>query len=190
MNVVITLGTNGDPAALGPQPANVQVHRFVPQAQVLPLCDAVDLPRRQRHDARRLAHGLPQLVLPQGADQFANAELLAATGAGRTLLPHETQPAQIRRGVVELLENAELRAAAGRLRDELDAMPLPDAAIERIEALCRVTRQRSARRFRSRCSRSAAFVGEADRGVVGRRPPRRRGPSRRSRSARMAWNRW
>jgi UDP:flavonoid glycosyltransferase YjiC (YdhE family) len=136
VNMVVTLGANGDPAALGPQPANIQVHRFVPQAHVLPVCAAVVCHGGSGTMLGGIAHGLPQLLLPQGADQFANAELLAATGAGRTLLAHETQPAQIRSGVVELLENAELRAAAGRLRDELDAMPLPDVAIERIEALC------------------------------------------------------
>ena len=112
MNVVITLGTNGDPAALGPQPANVQVHRFVPQAQVLPLCDAVICHGGSGTMLGALAHGLPLLVLPQGADQFTNADLLAATGASRTLLPDEADPAQIRRCIVELLEDADLRAAA------------------------------------------------------------------------------
>ena len=135
MNVVITLGTNGDPAALGPPPANVQVHRFVPQGRVLPLCDAVICHCGSGTMLGALAHGLPLLVLPQGADQYTNADLLAATGASRTLQPQDTDPGQIRRCIVELLEDAEPRAAALRLRAELDAMPPPDAAIERIEAL-------------------------------------------------------
>ena len=53
----------------------------------------------------------------------------------RTLLPAEVSPASIRRGLEEVLDDGALRAAAGRLRDELDVMPLPGAAIERIEAL-------------------------------------------------------
>ena len=59
VNIVITLGANGDPAALGPQPANVQVHRFVPQAQVLPLCDAVICHGGSGTMLGALAHGLP-----------------------------------------------------------------------------------------------------------------------------------
>ena len=142
VNVVMTLGTNGDPAALGPQPANVQVHRFVPQAQVLPLCDAVICHGGSGTMLGALAHGLPLLVLPQGADQFTNADLLAATGASRTLLPHQSNPEQIRRGIVDLLENAELargrrpaarrdrRHAAARRRDRAGrgAVPVTDVS--------------------------------------------------------------
>ena len=31
-----------------------------------------------------MAHGLPQLMLPQGADQFRNAEIAVRTGAALT----------------------------------------------------------------------------------------------------------
>jgi Glycosyltransferase family 28 C-terminal domain len=36
-----------------------------------------------------LSVGAPQLVLPQGADQFANADAVSAAGAGLVLLPEE-----------------------------------------------------------------------------------------------------
>ncbi len=135
VNVIVTLGASGDPEALGPQPGNVHVHRFVPQALVLPACDMVVCHGGSGTMLGALAHGLPLVVLPQGADQFANADLLAATGAGRTLLSHECDPPLIRRAVTALLVNAGPRAAAARLRDELDAMPAPGVAIARVEAL-------------------------------------------------------
>jgi UDP:flavonoid glycosyltransferase YjiC (YdhE family) len=135
VNLVLTVGVNGDPADLGPQPPHVQVHKFVPQGQILPFCDAVICHGGSGTMLGGLAHGLPQLVLPQGADQFENAALLVAAGAGRTLLPGEADPATIRRGLVEVLGDDALRTAARRLRDELDAMPPPAAAVARIESL-------------------------------------------------------
>lgn len=41
VNVVVTVGSDIDPAELGVQPPNVTVRRFVPQAQLLPYCSAV-----------------------------------------------------------------------------------------------------------------------------------------------------
>lgn len=137
VNVVVTLGANGDPAALGEQPANVHVHRFVPQRLVLPFCDVMVCHGGSGTMLGGVAHGLPQLVLPQGADQFANADLLAATGAGRALLRGDCTPAAIRHAVGELLEHDAVHVAARRLRDELDAMPGPAVAIERVEELAR-----------------------------------------------------
>ena len=39
--LVVTVGRQNDPAVLGPQPDNVVVHRYVPQAILLGQCDAV-----------------------------------------------------------------------------------------------------------------------------------------------------
>ena len=36
VNVIVTVGEDGDPAALGPQPANVHVERYIPQSRLLP----------------------------------------------------------------------------------------------------------------------------------------------------------
>ncbi len=135
VNLIITVGANGDPTALGPQPPHVQVHRFIPQAQILPSCDAIVCHCGSGTMLGAIAHGLPQLVLPQGADQFENAALLTTAGAARALLPGAVDPASVRRELRAVLDDDALRAGARRLRDELDAMPSPEAAIERIEAL-------------------------------------------------------
>jgi UDP:flavonoid glycosyltransferase YjiC (YdhE family) len=69
--------------------------------------------------------GLPQLLLPQGADQFVNAEILTAVGAAQALPNDAQQPGAIGEAVRELLGNAPERQAATRLRDEITAMPSP-----------------------------------------------------------------
>jgi UDP:flavonoid glycosyltransferase YjiC (YdhE family)/quercetin dioxygenase-like cupin family protein len=71
-NLVVTVGPGVDPDRFGPQPPHVLVERYLPHALLLPRCDLVVSQGGAGILFGALAHGLPQLVLPQGADQFAN----------------------------------------------------------------------------------------------------------------------
>ena len=73
VDVVVTLGPGNDPAALGEQPPNVQVAEYIPQAELLPRCAAVVSHAGSGTFLAALAQGVPQLLLPQAADQFLNA---------------------------------------------------------------------------------------------------------------------
>jgi UDP:flavonoid glycosyltransferase YjiC (YdhE family) len=115
VNVIATLGSDLD---VGPTPANVHVHRYIPQARLLPHCDAAIIHGGAGTMLGALAHGLPLLLLPQGADQHDNAERVVAAGAGLIGLD-----------VARLLGDASLRAAARRIAAELAAMPGPDAGV-------------------------------------------------------------
>ena len=132
--VVVTTGAGVAPEALGPRPPHVHVHAFVPQATLLPFCDAVICHGGSGTLLGAAAHALPQVVLPQGADQFANAELLARAGAGR-MLTGDVDAADIHAATADALGDGPLREAARGVRDELDAMPPPSVAVELIEAL-------------------------------------------------------
>jgi UDP:flavonoid glycosyltransferase YjiC (YdhE family) len=61
----------------------------VPQADLLPHVDVVVHHCGSGTTLGALTVGAPQLILPQGADQFANAEALCAAGAALCLLPDE-----------------------------------------------------------------------------------------------------
>jgi UDP:flavonoid glycosyltransferase YjiC (YdhE family) len=128
--VIVTLGADGDPAALGPQPPNVRVQRFVAQAEVLPRCAAVVCHAGAGTMLGTLAHGLPMLMLPQGADHHDNVERVVAAGAGLTL--EELTPAGVAAAVARL---EDLRPAARRIAAEIAALPPPAAAIARLETL-------------------------------------------------------
>ena len=80
--VVTTAGTT-----LPPQPANVLLARYLPHALLLPRCDLVVSQGGAGILFGALAHGLPQLVLPQAADQPANALAVERAGAGLALGP-------------------------------------------------------------------------------------------------------
>ena len=139
VNVILTIGPDNDPAALGPQPPNVHVERFISQSLLLPHCD---LAVNQGGTAILpiLAAGLPLLVLPQSANQFHNADACVAAGVGRRLLPPEVTPGAVRRDVVALLEQPAYRDRAGAVAREIDSMPGPEEGVRLLEQLERERR--------------------------------------------------
>ena len=125
VRVLVTVGPNADPAALGEQPANVEVATYVPQAETLPRCAAVVSHAGSGTFLAALAHGLPQLLVPQGADQYLNADALRRAGSGLVLLPQEATPDAVRAAVLQLLDDPAIARAAQRAAAELEAMPSP-----------------------------------------------------------------
>jgi UDP:flavonoid glycosyltransferase YjiC (YdhE family) len=135
VDVLVTVGPEGEPAALGEVPDNVHVERFVAQSAVLPLVDLIVHHGGTGTVLSALEVGLPQLLLPQGADQFVNAEILTAVGAARALPNDAQRPGAIGEAVRELLGNAPERQAAMRLRDEIAAMPSPGDVVSALVKL-------------------------------------------------------
>jgi MGT family glycosyltransferase len=126
VDVLVTVGSDGDPGALAPLPANATVERFVPQASLLPGCAVVVHHGGGGTTFGALAHGLPQVVLPQGADNFTNARLLEASGAACTLQPDEVTGDAVRDGVRRALDDASMRTAAQALASSIREMPAPE----------------------------------------------------------------
>ena len=133
--LVVTVGRQNDPASLGPVPANVVVHRYVPQAVVLPRCDAVVAHGGAGTTIGALAFGVPLVIIPQGADQYANAERVVAAGAGRQLLRPELSIDAVRSALSAVLHDPEYRTAAARIQTEIHQMPDARQAVDTIEAL-------------------------------------------------------
>ena len=79
VNLIVTVGRQNDPELFGPQPAGVVIRRYIPQDELLPWCDAAVVHGGSGTVLGALAHGVPLLVLPQGADQWNNA---AGRGGG------------------------------------------------------------------------------------------------------------
>jgi len=126
VNVLATIGRENEPSALAPIPANARVERYLPQNDVLSHCTAVVHHAGAGTMFGVLAHGLPSLTLPQSADNFVNAELLASAGAARILMPGEVTETAVRSGIRTVLDTASYRRQARRLADEIAAMPSPD----------------------------------------------------------------
>jgi UDP:flavonoid glycosyltransferase YjiC (YdhE family) len=122
---------------LGPVPANVRVIEPTPLSQLLRCCTALVHHGGSGSGLTALHHGLPQLVLaPPLPSLGVYAEQIAACGAGRSLDPGEQRdPEAIRTALRELLDDRSYRAAAGRVREEMAAMPAPAEVVADLEEL-------------------------------------------------------
>lgn len=133
--VLVTVGPSGDPDAFGPQPDHITVTRYVPQTELLPRCALVVSHAGSGTFLGALDHGLPQLCLPQAADQFGNGRQCAAAGAGECLLPADVTAEAVRDAASRLLSDPAFATRARDLRDELQAMPHPNDLVPMIEQL-------------------------------------------------------
>ncbi len=133
--VIVTVGHRNDPSALGTPRAHVYVERFIPQGLVLPRCDAVVTHGGAGSTLGALTYGMPLVMLPQGADQFHNAERVVSAGAGVQLLAGELSPGAVRAAVRELLDDPRYRAAAMAISKEIRSMPGPERGVEALRAL-------------------------------------------------------
>ena len=133
VRILVTVGPDGDPAALGRQPSHVTVERYVSQTDILPHCTAVVSHAGSGTFLGALSHGLPQLCLPQAADQFRNARGVVSSGAGLALHPDEATPEAIAHGVRRILVEEPFRAAALGLAEDIRAMPSPAEVVTSLE---------------------------------------------------------
>ncbi|WP_030395159.1 nucleotide disphospho-sugar-binding domain-containing protein [Kitasatospora purpeofusca] len=122
---------DADLGKLGALPDNVRPLPWVPLAELLRVCDAVVHHGGSGSTLTGLQAGVPQLLLPQGADNFAVADALTAAGAALSSGSDAVDTALLTR----LVTDPGLREGAARLRAENDALPTPAALVPEIEAL-------------------------------------------------------
>lgn len=125
VELLVAVGPAGDPSLLGDLPANVRLERFIAQSAVLPRVDLIVHHGGTGTVLAALEAGIPQVILPQGADQPYNAELLVAAGAARSQTNEAYQPGSITAMVEPLLGACRERDVAHRIRDEITTMPAP-----------------------------------------------------------------
>jgi UDP:flavonoid glycosyltransferase YjiC (YdhE family) len=124
---VVTLG-GAEPADFGPVPDNVRLADWVPLNALLAVSDAAIHHGGAGTTLTALNAGLPQLVLPQGADQFMNAAAVVRSGTGAVVSPEELDADRI----TGLLADGPLRAAARGIAAEMTTQPTPADLVPRI----------------------------------------------------------
>lgn len=135
VEVVATVGAEIDPAELGELPPHVRVERFLPQAELLPRCSAVVSHGGSGSVLGALAHGLPQVLIPMGADQPLNAARCEELGLARVLDPMEATPELVRDAVADVLAGPGYRAEARRLQAAFAELPGPRAVVQLLERM-------------------------------------------------------
>jgi UDP:flavonoid glycosyltransferase YjiC (YdhE family) len=129
VNLIVTVGPDADPARFGPQPAQVRIERYLPHALLLPRCELVVSQGGAGVMFGALSHGLPQLVIPQGADQFMNAEACRDSGAALALAPEAVSADAIAAAAERLLAEPGFGVAARGVQSQIEAMPEAEAVL-------------------------------------------------------------
>jgi UDP:flavonoid glycosyltransferase YjiC (YdhE family) len=136
IDIVVTVGANNDPSALGPRSENVQVHQWLPLGPLLERCDAVICHGGSGTMLAALNVALPLVIIPLGADQFENALACENAGVARVVRPDELHPSAIGDALRAVITpDSTERRTARKLAGEIAAMPEPFDATAIIETL-------------------------------------------------------
>lgn len=134
-DVLVTVGRHIDPGEFGPQPGHLRIERFVPQDDALRDADLVVSHGGSGGLMGALAHGLPSVLLPLGADQPHNASRAAELGVARLLDAATVTPEEIRQTVRTALKDGGMAQRSRRVADEFAALPGVEATVPLLEAL-------------------------------------------------------
>jgi UDP:flavonoid glycosyltransferase YjiC (YdhE family) len=132
VRVLVTVGRDRDPAALGPPPANVHVERWVPQGDVLPHAAAMVCHGGSGTVRGALAAGVPLVILPLFADQPNNAARVHALGAGIAL---DDGPGGLAAAVRAVITQPSYAERAAAVAADIRSLPPVEAAAGALRAL-------------------------------------------------------
>ncbi|MCX5193681.1 macrolide-inactivating glycosyltransferase [Streptomyces sp. NBC_00249] len=133
-HVVLQIGKFTDEGDLGPLPANVEVHRWVPQLDILRQADAFITHAGAGGSQEGLATATPMVAVPQAVDQFGNADQLVSLGVARHVPMEEADAATLRTAVLELLADPLTAVRAEAVRAGMAAEGGTRRAADLIEA--------------------------------------------------------
>ncbi|MFE9347946.1 nucleotide disphospho-sugar-binding domain-containing protein [Streptomyces olivaceus] len=134
VEVVLAVGRD-DRRKLGTLPAGVRVAENVPLHLFMGTCDAIVHQGGTSTLLTAARHGLPQVMMPQTADNPFNAANFAGSGAGVTLDAAGADAGEIGAAVTRVLTEPAWRVAAEKLREEMAEMPPPSAVVRSLEEL-------------------------------------------------------
>jgi UDP:flavonoid glycosyltransferase YjiC (YdhE family) len=135
ISLVVTTGRDQDPAALGSQPPNVHIERYIPQSLLFPRCDVIVTHGGSGTVMAALQDGLPMVIIPIAADQPLNAQRCAELGVGRVIEPASRTPEAIREATRDVLVDPQYWARAEQIRDEITELPGSNRIVRLIENL-------------------------------------------------------
>ncbi|MGV9700521.1 glycosyltransferase [Streptomyces sp. NPDC003470] len=133
--VLVAAGPVVPVAALGEQPERVVAVPWVAQSEALRHAALVVQHGGAGTTLAALAAGLPQLVLPQGADGPANAAAVHAAGAGEYVLAPDLSPQAVGEAARRLMADESYRTGARKVAAEIAGMPDPAATAAKLPDL-------------------------------------------------------
>lgn len=132
--VVMTIGRDGDPAALEPLPSNVEVHRWLDQHAVLRHASLFINQGGVGNVMQGLHWGVPLLVVTGEDDTEIAGHQVVGLGVGRQILDRELTAELVRDEALAVLADSSI-AANARAMSEHVRLPGAVEAADRMEAL-------------------------------------------------------
>ncbi|MEU6996439.1 macrolide family glycosyltransferase [Streptomyces sp. NPDC046465] len=139
-HAVMSVGDKVDIADLGPLPANVEIHRWVPHRQVLDQASVFITHGGTGSVMESLLAGVPLVVVPQWLDVEPNAARIAELGLGRLIPPDEYDAERLRTTLRELSADAGLPSRMEAMRQHTAGAGGTRRAADVIEAETSPTR--------------------------------------------------
>ncbi|WP_018635187.1 glycosyltransferase [Parafrankia elaeagni] len=133
--LVVAVTGGGDPAELGPLPANARVERFIPFDQLLPWVDVFVTNGGYGGVQLALSHGVPMVGAGRTEDKIEVTARIAASGVGVNLRTQTPEPAAVRAAVTTVLGDSRYAAAARRMQTEIAQAGRETRAAELLEQL-------------------------------------------------------
>ncbi|MEV6606158.1 glycosyltransferase [Kutzneria sp. NPDC051319] len=133
VDIRVTLGTRATAADFDVQSDRLEFVGFTPLAELLIDVDVVVTVGGAGTVLGSLAHGVPLVVTPMGADQPIHAERVAAAGAGISF-PLGAAPDAVARASAMVLADPVYRDIARKIAAEIAAMPSPVEVAEHLAA--------------------------------------------------------
>ncbi|MEU6565134.1 macrolide family glycosyltransferase [Nocardia nova] len=134
-HIVLQIGKQTAPAELGPIPANTEVRSWIPQRAVLEHANAFLTHAGMGGCGDGLLAGVPMIAVPQGAEQFMNADRLVELGVARRLDTGDATGQSLRAALTDLVGDEGVARRTRELRSEAIAEGGTSRAADLIEAM-------------------------------------------------------
>lgn len=125
---VLQIGKFVDPSVLGEVPDTVEVHRWVPQLDILRRADAFVTHAGMGGSSEGLYTGTPMIAVPQAVDQFENADRLQGLGVARRIDTEEATAETLRGALIDLTSDPEVARRLADISSRLQSSGAPYAA--------------------------------------------------------------
>jgi MGT family glycosyltransferase len=137
LELIGTTGLHRDPASLGfaDAPANIHLGQWVNHDELLPRCEVVITTGGPATITAALAAGVPLIIVPTTWDKPDNARRVVEAGVGIRLSPRKCTPDELRKAVMQLMQEPAYRKRAQELAAKLAAAPGADRAADLLEQL-------------------------------------------------------
>lgn len=119
--VIMALGSNVNPAELGPVPANFIVRARVPQTELLQRTAVFVTHGGMNSVSESLHRGVPMVVVPQMSEQHMNGKRVEQLGAGLLLPKLQATAENLRDAVRQILAGNHFRLAAADIQASFEA---------------------------------------------------------------------